>query len=151
MIREINQPNIDFTCYSGDLQIYDLASDEWKIITSQFQKRAYHNIHFYDDKLYVIGGKRLATNKRKEYLADKIEVYDTKNYTVKIDHTNPHQAVNFASVLYKDNLILLGGSTKLYDNGGKKILPKSSFIQYWNRLLVLSWTICHRKKKLQEF
>jgi hypothetical protein len=138
MLRIITRPRINYNSYNGHLQIYDIASNNWKFITSQFEKRAYHNIHFYKDKIYVIGGKRISKSGQKEYLADKIEVYDTKNYSVKVDKTNPHQAVNFASVLYKDNVILIGGSIKLLDNGEKEYTPKVHLYNitsgYWYEL-----------------
>ncbi len=138
MLRIVNQPRINYNSYNGNLQIYDTESNKWKFITSQFERRAYHNIHFYKDKIYVIGGKRISRGGNKEYLADKIEVYDTKNYSVKVDYTNPHQAVNFASVLYKDNIILIGGSVKLLDNGEKEYNPKVHLYNitsgYWYEL-----------------
>lgn len=41
-----------------------------------------------------------------------MEVYDLKNDTVISSRTNPHPAVNFASSTYKDDVIVMGGSTK---------------------------------------
>ncbi|HPV56049.1 MAG TPA: kelch repeat-containing protein, partial [Tenuifilaceae bacterium] len=73
----------------------------------------YHNIQYYNGKVYIIGGKKLSTNRIKEYLADEVEVYSIKDSNILTDNTNPHQAVNFASFVYKDNLIVMGGSTKL--------------------------------------
>ena len=138
IIREINRPKINFNCYNGYLQIYDIESNSWKIITSRFEKRAYHNIHSFKNKLFVIGGKRLSRNMRYEYLSDKIEVYDTQKYTAEIDHTNPHQAVNYASVIYKDNVIIIGGSTKLKSNGKKDYTNKVHLYNltsgYWYEL-----------------
>ncbi|NJO91089.1 MAG: hypothetical protein HC831_20575, partial [Chloroflexia bacterium] len=138
MLCVFNRPRIEYNSYNGNLQIYDTKMDEWKFIASKFEKRANHNIHFFNDKIYVIGGKRISRDGQKEYLADKIEVFDTKNYSVKIDNTNPHQAINFASVLYKDNIILLGGSTKMHENGEKEYTPKVHLYNltsgYWYEL-----------------
>ncbi len=138
LIREINRASINYSNYNGDLRIYDVKTGQWKFIASQFEKRAYHNIHFYNDKIYILGGKRIARNRRKEYLSDKIEVYNTKNYSVKVDYTNPHQAVNFASVLYKDNIIVLGGSVKLRENGAMEYTNKVHLYNitsgYWYEL-----------------
>ena len=46
-----------------------------------------------------------------------------KNNTIAIDKTNPHQAINFSSFTYDDNIIILGGSTKSNEKG-KKIYSK---------------------------
>lgn len=105
--------------YKGDLMIYDIGSDTWNKSRMDFRKRAYHNIHFYDDKIYALGGKQLSPGRKYEYLDPKIEVYDLISNTVSIDDTNPHKAVNFASVLYKDHLIVMGGSVKIKRNGKK--------------------------------
>jgi len=111
---------ISFKGYSKNMMLYNIHQNKWSIADNTFRKRACHNIHYYDDKIFVIGGKRLSTNGLFEYLDDKIEVYDIKNKLIKIDNTNPHQAVNFASFIYKHNLIVMGGSTKLKRNAVKE-------------------------------
>ncbi len=100
--------------YKGDLQVYDIKNNVWTKSSSKFKKRAYHNLNYFNNKIYVLGGKNLARHGLyfNEYLDDKIEVFDVVKDTVIIDNTNPHQAVNFASFTYKDNIIIVGGSIK---------------------------------------
>lgn len=105
--------------YNGDLLIYDPKTNSWTKSAGKFKKRAYHNINFYDNTLYVLGGKRLSTNKNIEYLDNEIEVFDVNKNTIAIDKTNPHKAADFASFVYKDNIIVMGGSIKSNDKGQK--------------------------------
>jgi len=111
--------NSNWQEYNGNLYIYDIHNNDWKKSELEFRKRAYHNIHVYKDHMYILGGKRLSSNRVYEYLEAKIEVFDIKRDTILIDHTNPHQAVNFASFVYKDNIIVLGGSNRKKSNGEK--------------------------------
>ena len=106
--------------YRGNLQIYDIKTDIWTTSQLKFRKRAYHNLNFHNNTIYVLGGKRLSTNRKFEYLDDKIEVFDLKSQTIKIDNTNPHQAINSATFTYNNNIIVLGGSVKLKSNGDKQ-------------------------------
>ncbi|MCF6168382.1 carboxypeptidase-like regulatory domain-containing protein [Lutibacter sp.] len=110
--------------YSSDLQLYNITSDKWEKSDLKFSKRAYHNLNLYNNKIYILGGKRLSKGKRYEYLDDKIEVFDLDTENIVIDNTNPHQAVNFASFTYKDNIIVLGGSIKMKKNGFKEYSNK---------------------------
>ena len=105
--------------YSDKLYTYDIQSDTWITSSLKFSKRAYHSIHYFNNIIYVLGGKRLSTNRKLEYLDDKIEVFDIKKNTLLVDNTNPHQAVNFASFVYNDNLVVLGGSTRIKINEEK--------------------------------
>ena len=107
------KPSFFYESYSDKLCIYDMQTNKWFESKQKFSKRAYHNIQYYNGKVYVIGGKKLSTNRIKEYLADEVEVYSIKDSSILKDNTNPHQAVNFASFVYNDNLIVMGGSTKL--------------------------------------
>lgn len=97
---------------SDRIQIYDIGKNKWSLSKLKLSSRAYHNAHYYNNKIFIIGGKRLAPNPKVEYLNDIVEVCDLKNDTVISSRTNPHQAVNFASSTYKDNIVLMGGSTK---------------------------------------
>lgn len=110
--------------YNGDLQVYDIKNDEWIRSKSRFNKRAYHNLNFYNNHIYVIGGKSISLNGKFEYLGDIIEVFDIEKDTVIIDYTNPHQAVDFASFTYNDSMILMGGSIKQKNNGFKEYSNK---------------------------
>lgn len=105
--------------YKGDLYIYEISLNKWRSEDVKFRKRAYHNIIYNDNKIYVLGGKRLSKSRNFEYLDDKIEIYSLNNKKVTIDNTNPHQAVNFESFIYNRNLIVLGGSVKKKKNGKK--------------------------------
>ncbi len=110
--------------YNGELLIYNTKSNSWKTPPVEFRKRAYHNLNYYNNKIYVLGGKRLSTNRRYEYLEDKIEVFDLENNNIAIDDTNPHQAVDFMSFSYNHRIILMGGSTKIRFNGTKEYSKK---------------------------
>jgi len=107
--------------YNDNLFIYDIKLDRWSTNEAKFRKRAYHNTIYSDDesKMYILGGKRYSKNRLFEYLDDKIEVYDIKNNNIKVDKTNPHQAVDFESFIYNDNIIVMGGSVKEKKNGKK--------------------------------
>ncbi len=61
----------------------------------------------------------MSTNRTFEYLDDKIEILDPTIKSIKIDKTNSHQAINFGSFIYKNNLIVLGGSIKMNKNKEK--------------------------------
>jgi len=110
--------------YRGDLYIYDIKLDSWEVTDKKFSKRAHHNLNNYGDKFYVIGGKTLSMGRKYEYLADKIEVFDKNNKNIIIDGTNPHQAVDFASFTYDDNIIVMGGSIKKNKNEVKEYTNK---------------------------
>jgi hypothetical protein len=110
--------------FSNYLQQYDIASNTWKKSILKFKKRAYHQVNFYNNQLYILGGKNIARNLKDEYLDADIEIFDLKKDTVIIDKTNPHKAVNFASFTYNDVMILMGGSLKVKNNGLKKYSNK---------------------------
>jgi hypothetical protein len=128
--------------YRRDLSIYDIKTDTWEYpkLESKFKKRAYHNIHYFDNSIYILGGKRVIANQKStwEYLQNQIEVFDLDNKTIKVDNTNPHQAVDFASFTYKDNIIVMGGSVKATENGKKDFTNKVHLYNipsgYWYEL-----------------
>ena len=113
------KPSFSWQEFSGKLYVYDLSSDRWTTSKLKFSKRAYHNIHYVKGKIYVLGGKTISMDGRAEYLDNKIEVYDIKKNSILVDSKNPHTAINFASFAYGDNLIVMGGSTKVKSNGEK--------------------------------
>jgi hypothetical protein len=96
--------------FNNNLQIYDISKNTWETSELKFNRRANHNVVFSNNQLYVIGGKTLSKSGKREYLDDKIEVYDIETKTLKIDDTNPHQAVDFASFVYNENMMVMGGS-----------------------------------------
>ncbi len=130
--------NMSWENYVGTLQIYNIDEDTWLTSNLKFDKRAYHNISYFNNKLYVFGGKTLSVNRKKEYLDDKIEVFDVNTQQIIVDNTNPHQAINFASFTYKDNIIVMGGSIKLKNNGEKVYTDASHMYNitsgYWYEL-----------------
>ncbi|MGE0076429.1 MAG: carboxypeptidase-like regulatory domain-containing protein [Bacteroidales bacterium] len=132
------QASLSWEDYSDKQYVYDIHTNKWATSSLDFSKRAYHNILNYNDKIYVIGGKTLSRNKRLERLNDKIEVYNIKQNTILVDNTNPHQAVNFASFVHNDNLIVVGGSTKIKVNGEKECSNKVHLFNlktgYWYEL-----------------
>jgi hypothetical protein len=110
--------------YKGNLLVYDIKANQWETSELKFRKRAYHNLNEYNNKIYVLGGKRVSANGVFEYLDDKIEVFDIKNNTIAVDNTNPHQASEFASFRYNNNIIVMGGSVKMKNNGSKEYTNK---------------------------
>ena len=123
-----NKASFKWENYSDKLYIYDISTDKWTTSELKFSKRAYHCIQYYNDKIYALGGKTLSISKNLEYLDDKIEVYDIKHNSILVDNTNPHQTVNFASFLYEDNLIVIGGSSRIIINGEKECSRKVHLI-----------------------
>ena len=115
---------VNFWRYSNKLLIYDIKNNTWEKSNLKLRKRAYGNSNFYENKIYNFGGKNISNNGKFEYLDDKIEIIDIDKETVTIDNTNPHQAVNFASFTYKDNIIVIGGSIKLKNNNLKEYTNK---------------------------
>jgi len=124
--------------YSVDLQTYDIKNDSWIKSKLKFKKRAYHNLNFYNNKIYVLGGKNSSANGKFQYLDDIIEVFDIDKETIIVDNTNPHQAVDFASFTYDDTMILMGGSLKWKNNGFKEYSNKVHLYDfktgYWYQL-----------------
>jgi hypothetical protein len=118
------KPSKTWEQYLGDLQVYDMVNDTCRLIEGKFSPRAFHAIHSCLGQLYVIGGKRISTNKMIEYLANDIEVLSLSNDTIRIDQTNPHQAINFTSCIFKNNLIIFGGSVSRSANGQKSYTNK---------------------------
>ena len=95
------------------------------------------NLHIYNDDIYVFGGKRPVASGKK-YLDNVIEVYNADANKISMDETNPNQAVNFASFLYNDYLITLGGIKKINKNGSRKYAEDIYFCNlktgYWYKL-----------------
>ncbi|MHC0446239.1 Kelch repeat-containing protein [Flavobacterium sp. 3-218] len=122
--RDLLQMQVSKKFYREDLLIYDPKTDVWEKSDTKFKRRAYHNINYYNNTLYVLGGKRVATNQRFEYLENEIEVFDINKNKITIDKTNPHTAADFASFVYKDNIIVMGGSIKKTEKGQKTFTDK---------------------------
>lgn len=112
--------------YNKSLYSYNLVKNTWTKEVVKLNERAYHTVNYdkNSDKAYVLGGKKLSTNGAFEYLENNIEILDLKTQSVSIDKTNPHQAANFSSFLYNDNLVVLGGSIKKNKSGKKHFINK---------------------------
>lgn len=130
--------NFTWENYSDKLQIYDIEKDTWNTLKLTFRKRANHSIAFLNNKIYVLGGKTLSLNRKREYLDDKIEVLNLDTKQLIVDNTNPHQAVNFAAFSYQDNIIVMGGSVKQNSNQQKTYTDLSHIYNnetgYWYEL-----------------
>lgn len=130
--------NYTWEMYSEKLQVYKIGANQWSLSDLDFKKRAYHQMVCIDSSLYVLGGKTLSRNKKKEYLEQKIEVLDLHKKQIIEDDTNPHQAVNFASFSYRDKIIVMGGSIKSNENGDKVYTDASHIYNtltgYWYAL-----------------
>ncbi|MFV8342351.1 carboxypeptidase-like regulatory domain-containing protein [Flavobacterium sp. XS2P39] len=124
--------------YKGDLLVYDIKTNHWETSTLKFRKRAHHNLNYFNNTIYVIGGKRTSKNGKFEFLDDTIEVFSMDKKSIAIDNTNPHQAADFSSFTYNDNIIVLGGSLKMNDNGAKvysnKVHSYNINSGYWYQL-----------------
>lgn len=126
--------------YKKYLSIYDIKTNSWEFPDLKLQVRAYHNIHFYNNLIYILGGKKMFVNKVSswEYLQDQIEVLDLEKRSIKVDKTNPHQAADFASFTYKDNIVVMGGSIKATESGVKDFTDKVHLYNitsgYWYEL-----------------
>ncbi|MDF0714672.1 carboxypeptidase-like regulatory domain-containing protein [Muricauda sp. 334s03] len=113
--------------YSDKLQIYNISKDSWIKSNTEFSKRAYHSIVPLNGKIYVIGGKTISDNGLFEYLANTIDVYDIAKDTVLVDYVNPHQASSPLGIAYGNDILLIGGSTKMTKNDKKTFTNKMHF------------------------
>ncbi|MEM6684970.1 MAG: carboxypeptidase-like regulatory domain-containing protein, partial [Bacteroidota bacterium] len=88
----MNRMSLMITSYSesnsGKLMMYDIKNDRWETSDLEFRERSAHNLHVYDDEIYVMGGKRVSGN--KIYLDHIVEIYNTKSNSIKEDAVNPH-------------------------------------------------------------
>lgn len=119
------KPNSSFYNYNNKIYVYDIKSDTWETNSNTITKRAYLNSNYFDGKIYSIGGKRLSKSRKHEYLSEVIEAYDIKRDTVFTSKVNPHHAINFASVVYEDNIIVMGGSVSKNANDQKVYSDKA--------------------------
>ncbi|WP_264523020.1 carboxypeptidase-like regulatory domain-containing protein [Flavobacterium sp. N502536] len=139
---EAYQQNAVLSYFRRDFSIYDIKTNTWEYpkLEPKLKKRAHHNIHYYNNSIYVLGGKSLKVNQKSnwEYLQNENEVLDLNNQTIKTDYTTPHQAADFASFTYKDNIIVMGGSLKLSESGKKDFTNKVHLYNitsgYWYEL-----------------
>lgn len=98
--------------YSDKMQIYDINTDQWILSDLKFTKRAYHRIHYYNNKIFILGGGYLSANGHFQYLNKTVEIYDLQKNTITASETNPHPALHFASALRNNQLFVMGGQIK---------------------------------------
>lgn len=97
---------------SDKMYVYDIATNTWTESLQKFARRNGHRAHYYKGKVFIVGGKYLSTNRRLEYTAPQIEIYDSDRDTLYVDWVNPHQAVDPATFIYDDCLYMMGGTIK---------------------------------------
>ncbi len=135
-------PNGSYQGYNNELQVYDILSDQWHTSPIEFENRSHHQLNIINDKIYALGGKRVANNKSKEYLLNTIEILRLDSLQIIMDNVNPHQAVDFASFTYNDNLLVMGGSNKMTKDGRKVFTDKCHFFNatngYWYELATMT-------------
>jgi hypothetical protein len=118
-ILDASSQNFSWEKYNGSLQVYDINSNTWSISKLELIERANHNLNYYDDKIIISGGTTVSANGKHEYLADKIEIIDLRKDSVLVDKANPHRALGCATFIYEDNMIVMGGSSRIKRNGTK--------------------------------
>ena len=111
--------NSDWKSYNNKIYEFNIEDKKWSINKNKTIKRAFHKVEVFNNKAYIIGGRSLSKNKRLEYLENRIEIFDLNSDTIIIDKVNPHTASSFATFLYKDNIVCIGGSTKIKKNDYK--------------------------------
>lgn len=99
--------------YNGIIQIYNIKTSKWHYPKLNVSKRAYHNVHYFDNKIFILGGKRLGKNRNIEFLNETLEVLPITCDTTYVSKVNPHQAINFASGIFDHYLVTMNGSIKM--------------------------------------
>ena len=91
---------------------------------------------------FILGGKMHSKKKTQELLVGQIENISVNNFSVNVDDTNPHQAVNFGTAIYDEKILVFGGSTKKFENGRVKYSNDIHFYDlktgYWFLLTKMS-------------
>ncbi|WP_353779929.1 carboxypeptidase-like regulatory domain-containing protein [Winogradskyella sp. 3972H.M.0a.05] len=119
-LQELREVSFSQENYSDLMMIYDINKNIWKVSDKEFRARTSHSIHAYKDDMYILGGDRKSKYGEIKYLDHVIEVYNRDSNTISHDFTNPHQAVNFASIQYGNYIITVGGIEKINKNGSKR-------------------------------
>lgn len=112
-----SKQHFSWKAYSKKLWVYDIRKDCWTQCPQEFSPRAYHTLLLHGRNLLAVGGKRLSTSKKIEWLRSDIDIYDLKRDTLIVDEVNPHMAADAASFVYGNQLIIMGGSVKEADSG----------------------------------
>lgn len=130
--------NLIFEGYSKSAYRYDIVKNQWSKLNLKLEPRIGHAALNYGKRVYILGGKRLSQSKKLEYLDEKIEIYDLGRNKVMTDNVNPHPAINFASFVYQNCLILMGGSVKKTSDNWRVYTKKAHMLNldtgYWYEL-----------------
>ncbi len=132
-IQDINREifrsdNTNIKDFSDQIYIYDIEKNSYYLSPISIDNRANHNAVFLNNMIYIIGGKTMSKHKKYQYLCNTIEAINVSNDQKTTYKMNPHQAVNFASAVYRNYIFVMGGSTKENDNGTKEFSNKSHFL-----------------------
>lgn len=109
-----------FNGFGNQVYIYDIKKNNWKISNKKGSEVTDNYIAAHEGMLYSFGGRKRGNNRYREYLNDKIDVYNIDKDTMTLVNNMPHQAVNFAGVKLNDKLLFFGGSTSI-NNINQKI------------------------------
>ncbi|MFY7671865.1 hypothetical protein ACOSP6_12330 [Tenacibaculum sp. MEBiC06402] len=106
--------------YSNKVHVYDIKNKSWSSLEKPVLKRAYHKAVLIDGKAYLLGGKKLAKNKSREYLIDDIEVFNLKTNKLEKSIESKQNGVNQGVAKIDNSIILLGGSVRKLKKGKLK-------------------------------
>ncbi|WP_431167498.1 Kelch repeat-containing protein [Tenacibaculum halocynthiae] len=109
-----------FISYSSTIYVYTIKTKRWSKLKSKTQPKANHKAVLIQNKVYLIGGKKISRNKEREYLTDNIEVFNLITKRKEKSLKNKHKAVNQGVSRFGDKIILLGGSVKRLKSGKQK-------------------------------
>lgn len=110
---KLNKLGMEYWEYrSSNIYVYDIERNLWETKKYKVEDRACHAAHFYNNRIFILGGVRYSTNRRMEYTDEKMEMYDLTKDTLYVESVNPHPAKNFTSLIYDNLLFVIGGSSK---------------------------------------
>lgn len=118
-LQKASQRNFTMETFSDKIQVYDLKQNEWTVHPIPVRRRAGHSAVVEGNKVYIMGGKNRQLAGKKEFLDDKIEIFDLEKDSLVLDHVNPHQAIDATAFVYKGNIMVLGGSLRINRIGNK--------------------------------
>ena len=117
-----NYGGLNWNEYSNSLISINLYTKKTKLVETKLSKRAYHNMHVVNEQLYIIGGIYNSVNQRKKYLNEYIVFFHPETNTFRRDGVNPHQSINFASCIFKNQLFIFGGSNEMNSQEEKQCI-----------------------------
>ena len=120
--------NTNFNDFSDKIYVYNIKNNTFNYSPISIESRANHAAINFNDIIYILGGKTMSKRKRYQYLCNTIDVINVNNNQKKTYKMNPHQAANFASALYGDYIVVMGGSIKENEDGTKVYSNKSHFL-----------------------